>query len=105
MAVAEASLRKGDTGVAEIQYRAALREGFKVYGQTALSWFRKARNCRLILVSDLEPQAARDLGAEPARDLEEALRLAARYIPPGASGWVLPQGARTLVEPMDGTRS
>jgi tetratricopeptide (TPR) repeat protein len=32
MAVAEASLRKGDTGVAEIQYRAALREGWLVMG-------------------------------------------------------------------------
>lgn len=78
---------------------AELRREFRVYGQTALSWWRKTRACRLILVSELDPDVAEDLGAQPARDPEQAFDLASRYIAGGTRGWLLPHGARFLVEP------
>lgn len=76
----------------------ALREDFRVYRQTALAWYRKARTCRLILVSGLPASTARLLGAEPARDLAEALRIARASVPGGARGWVLDHGSRWLLE-------
>lgn len=80
-------------------FATALRANFQVYGQTALAWFRKARACRLILVSSLDPSVAAVLGATPARDLSEALGIARENLPAGAPGWLLPAGSRLLVEP------
>ncbi len=77
----------------------SLREDFKVYGQTALSWFRKASACRLILVSDLPAETVRRIGAEPAADLEGAFRTARESLREGARGWVLTHGSRWLLEP------
>jgi nickel-dependent lactate racemase len=75
-----------------------VRHDYRVYRQTALAWRRKADGCRLVLVSDLDPRTARELGAEPARDLEEAFRIAREVLPAGEEGWVFPAGARVLVE-------
>src|SRR5262245_45218824 len=77
----------------------ALLGDFRVYAQTALSWYRKAKRFRLVLVSDLSEAVARKVGAEPARDLEHALALAAEHVPRGARGWLLPRAPRILVEP------
>ncbi|MBZ5639152.1 MAG: nickel-dependent lactate racemase [Acidobacteriia bacterium] len=76
----------------------ALKSDFRVYRQTALSWFLKARRCRLILVSGLAADTVRLLGAEPARDLEEAFRLAIGTVRAGSRGWVLAHGSRLLIE-------
>jgi nickel-dependent lactate racemase len=76
----------------------ALLGDFRVYAQTALSWHRKAKRLRLILVSDLPDPVARKVGAEPARDLDQALALAAGHLPPGTRGWVLPRAPKILVE-------
>ena len=78
----------------------ALREDYRVYGQTALAWFRKAQGHRLILVSGLPRETARQVGAEPAEDLDEAFRLARGSLAGGASGWVLSHGSRLLLEPV-----
>jgi nickel-dependent lactate racemase len=79
----------------------ALQQRFQVYGQTALSWLRKATRCRLILVSDLPLDVVKLLRAEPARDLGEALDLARASTPAGSRGWLLPHGSRFLIEPDD----
>ncbi len=76
----------------------ALREDFRVYRQTALAWYRKAKACRLILVSGLPADTVRLLGAEPARDLEEAFRIARASVGAGSRGWVLAHGSRLLIE-------
>jgi nickel-dependent lactate racemase len=76
----------------------ALHDEFKVYAQTALAWHRKTRSHRVILVSDLEDEEVRRLGAEPADDLERALRMAADTLPAKAAGWVMPHGAAVHVE-------
>ena len=77
----------------------ALRADFRVYGQTALSWLRKARACRLILVSEMEGTLVRRLLAEPARDMEEAFGIALRSIPSETRGWLLTHASRVLVRP------
>jgi nickel-dependent lactate racemase len=84
---------------AEDAWVRALHDDFRVYGQTALSWFRKARAYKTILVSTLDPALVSRLGVRPAADLEEAFRLAADELAPGTSGWVIPHGARVLPVP------
>jgi nickel-dependent lactate racemase len=76
----------------------SLREEFKVYAQTGLSWYRKARTCRLVLVSDLPEDQVRRLGAEPAPDLEAALALARAHLPERTRGWLFPHATRVHVE-------
>jgi nickel-dependent lactate racemase len=71
---------------------------YRVYRQTALSWRRKAEGCKLVLVSDLDAETARKVGAEPACDLTEAFDIARSVLPAGAAGWVFPEGVRWLVE-------
>jgi len=83
----------------EREWVAELGRSFQVYGQTALAWFRKTRSHHLVLVSDLPADLVRSLGAVPAADLEEAFRLARELAGSRARGWLLPRGARTLIEP------
>lgn len=82
----------------EAEHVRALQRDFRVYGQTALAWRRKASRRRLILVSGLDADTVRTLGAEPAADLREALELAGRTVERGTRGWVLPYGVRFRVE-------
>jgi nickel-dependent lactate racemase len=83
----------------EDEWVRALRADFRVYGQTALSWFRKAKAYRIILVSKLDPGIVARLGAEHAPTLEEALRRAREHLPRGTPGWWMPHGSRLLPEP------
>jgi nickel-dependent lactate racemase len=112
--VVVASCREGtgsldfDDGIARGNEEAmirALHEDFKVYSQTALAWHRKTRSHRVILVSDLDAEVVRGLGAEPASDVEQALRMAADTLPRDAAGWVLPHGAAVHVETEPGSGS
>ncbi len=80
----------------------ALRSRFRVYAQTALAWWRKARGCKLVMVSEWPPEQVRGLGAEPAADLVEAFSLARRFLPAGTRGWLIPFGARYLVRAAPG---
>jgi nickel-dependent lactate racemase len=78
--------------------RLLMRE-YRVYRQTALAWRRKLEHCRLVLVSGLDDSTVRQLGAEPARTLEEAFAIARRHLPEGAAGWFFPQGTKWLIVP------
>ncbi len=86
--------RHGD----EASFAAALRAGYVVYGQTARSWVRQARACRLVLVSSLSPEIVRQIGAIPAAGIGEALELARSWLPRDAAGWIVPHANRILVE-------
>ncbi len=75
-----------------------LLKDYRVYGQTALAWRRKAASCRLILVSDLPDDTVRRAGAVPAGDLDDAFRIARRDLPAGTPGWILSHAPRFLIE-------
>lgn len=85
--------RHGDADAMET----ALREGYRIYGQTAHATRVKTQACRVVLVSSLQPDDVRAMGMTPAESLDEALRIAAR-LPAGTqpalvlpdAGFVLP---------------
>jgi len=86
----------------EREMAALLRRDFRVYFQTALAWRHKAERCRLILVSGLDPALVRRLGAEPAADLGQALRLVESYHRSRTPAWLFDRGSRHLVVPIAG---
>ncbi len=53
-----------------------LRANYQIYGQTAHATLTKAKSCRVILISSLQPEDVRKMGMIPAASLEEALRTA-----------------------------
>jgi len=79
----------------------ALRDDFQVYGQTALSWFRKTLAYKTILVSRLDRELVSRLNVRPAADLEEAFRFAREELSPGTPGWLIPQAGRVLPDPIE----
>lgn len=91
--------RQGILAASERELAASLLADYRVYGQTALAWRRKLAGCRLILVSELEPDVVRQAGAEPVPTLAAGLQLAVAGQGTDNPGWVFQQGSRWLVEP------
>jgi nickel-dependent lactate racemase len=69
-----------------------LIEKFQVNGQTAWSLLNKAERFRVILVSNLPENEARQMRLHPAQNFTEALA----NIDSGQSGYILPVGAKFL---------
>ncbi len=77
------------------EFERALRAGYEVYGQTAYALLSKARLFRVICVSDLPEEDVRQMGMEPAPDLDSAMALLegeAAHAP----GYILPFGGQVL---------
>ncbi len=71
-----------------------LVEKYQVNGQTAWSIKRLCEEFNVILVSSLAPNLADKMGMVPADSLPAAMEKAARW----SSGYILTNGARTLIE-------
>jgi nickel-dependent lactate racemase len=69
-----------------------LRENYEVNGQTAWALLTKTETFRVVLVSELAPDDVRRMRMIPARNLDEAMRLAGD----AESGYVMPHGASYL---------
>ena len=65
-------------------------------GQTALAAHAKAREFRIVLVSDLPPAEVGEFGITPAANLDEALSGLGPRIDEEGIGYIVPQGAVTL---------
>jgi nickel-dependent lactate racemase len=78
------------------QFEAALREQYEINGQTAYSTLQKSQRFRIILVSEFPGQQVEQMGMLPARTLDEALQLAARFLPPDWTAMVMPEGGSVL---------
>lgn len=73
-----------------------LRSHYEINGQTAYSLLAKAQKFRIILVSALPPEEVRTMGLTPARDLDEAMQLAAAMLPEDYTAYVIPDGGTVL---------
>jgi nickel-dependent lactate racemase len=85
--------RRGDLG----GFERALRGRYEVYGQTAFALACKLARFRIVLVSRLADELARDVGLVPERDLDAALERA-RRLAGDAPGWWIPNAASVLIE-------
>lgn len=77
-------------------FEAALRERYEINGQTAHATLTKARNYRLILVSELTEVQTRTMGMEKAADLDAALKMAYEKLPAGPRTVIIPDGGTVL---------
>jgi nickel-dependent lactate racemase len=72
-----------------------LRDGYQVNGQTAWALLRKAERFDLRMVTSLDAATVSSMRMRKEKSLEEALD----GIGPDAAGYILPNGARTLIRP------
>jgi nickel-dependent lactate racemase len=78
------------------QFEAVLREKYEINGQTAYSTLQKAQRFRIILLSELPGQQVEEMGMLPAGSLDEALRMADRFLPVDWTALVMPEGGSVL---------
>jgi len=78
------------------QFEAALREQYEINGQTAYSTLQKARRFRIILISEFPGQQVEQMGMLPCNSLDEALQLAAEFLPADWQALVMPEGGSVL---------
>lgn len=78
------------------QLHHALIHRYKINGTTALATMQKARESRVIAVTDLPPAIVAKLGFIPAASLPEALTIARQGLSQHHSTYVMPNGALTV---------
>jgi lactate racemase len=78
------------------EFETALRERYEINGQTAHATLTKARNYRLILVSELTEVQTRTMGMEKAADLDAALKMAYDKLPTAPRTVIIPDGGTVL---------
>ena len=69
---------------------------YTLNGTTALSVRMRVRRARVVLISTLQPELVRKVGALPAPDLQSGWELARSYLPDDFGAYVIPHGALTL---------
>jgi len=74
----------------------ALIHHYKLNGTTALATMQKARECRIIAVTDLPSEIVTKLGFTPAASLSEALGMASKELTDEFSAYIMPNGALTV---------
>jgi len=74
----------------------ALLEDFKLNGTTALSLRWKTERAKIILISGLEEEVVRSMGLIPATSLDQAMKIAERYLPENYKAYVIPNGSLTV---------
>ena len=73
-----------------------LKDNFQIGAHKAYAVTRLMKKARFILVSTLDPELAETLLFTPARDMDEALRLAADIVGPAPRIVLMPQGSLTV---------
>jgi nickel-dependent lactate racemase len=77
-------------------FEKALRSRYEINGQTAWSTLSKARNWRIILISEFDREQTEKMGMEKANDLDEALQMAYKQLPENPEIVVIPDGGTIL---------
>lgn len=77
-------------------FEAALREQYEINGQTAYSLLQKAQRFRVILVSSFPARQVQEMGMLPASSLDQALVLAAGFLPDDWRAYLMPEAGSVL---------
>jgi nickel-dependent lactate racemase len=74
----------------------ALVHHYKINGTTALATMQKARECRVLAVTELSREVVEKLGFTAAASFAEAISLAQQTLPENFTTYVMPNGALTV---------
>ena len=77
-------------------FEKTLRSHYEINGQTAWSTLSKARNWRVILISEFNRAQTEKMGMEKADNLDEALQMAYKQLPENPEIVVIPDGGTIL---------
>lgn len=77
-------------------FEKALRNRYEINGQTAWSTLSKARTWRVILISEFSREQTEKMGMVKARDLDQALEMAYKQLPPEPKIVIIPDGGTIL---------
>ena len=73
-----------------------LKDNFQIGAHKAYAVTRLMKKARFILVSTLDPELAKTLLFTPAKDMDEAFRMAAEIVGPSPHIVLMPQGSLTV---------
>lgn len=79
----------------------SLREKFSIGAYSGFLFAEACEKYHIILVSDMPAEDFKNTKLVPANSLEEAMRLAQKFVKPDSSAVVMPHGATTLPIPPD----
>ena len=77
-------------------FEAALRAEYEINGQTAYSLLQKAQRFKIVLVSQFPAGQVAAMGMIPARNLDEAMALAAGMLPEDWRCYLMPEAGSVL---------
>ena len=77
-------------------FEKALRLRYEINGQTAWSTLSKARNWRVIMISEFNREQTEKMGMEKANHLDEALQMAYKQLPDNPEVVIIPDGGTIL---------
>lgn len=78
------------------EIEASLEKNYEIQGQTARAMLKKARAYRIIFITKLQPRDVMSMGMVPAKDMNEALELAYRWMPRDFSAYIIPNSMMIL---------
>lgn len=69
---------------------------YEIQGQTARAMLKKARAYRIIFITKLPPEEVMFMGMIPAKNMNEALELALRWVPENFGAYIIPNSMTIL---------
>lgn len=78
------------------QIECRLAKEYQIQGQTARAMLKKARSYRIIFITKLPPSDVISMGMIPAKDMDEALELALRWVPYDFGAYIIPNSMMIL---------
>lgn len=73
-----------------------LEKNYEIQGQTARAMLKKARAYRIIFVTKLPPKDVISMGMVPAKNMNEAIELAFRWVPEDFGAYLIPNSMMIL---------
>jgi nickel-dependent lactate racemase len=78
------------------EFEINLKANYEINGQTAYSTLIKAKEAKIILISELPPDEIRQMSMIPAENIEDALSLVRIFLGDNPTTYIIPEAGSTL---------
>jgi nickel-dependent lactate racemase len=78
------------------EFEEQLKANYEINGQTAYSTLIKAKEAKIILISELPPDEIRQMSMIPAENIEDALSLVRTFLGDNPTTYIIPEAGSTL---------